>query len=279
MLIPNQQTEFLGFEVDSVQMTLKLPKDKIKDIVTRCQEMVREDQKTVRKLAKLIGKLTAASQAVLPAPLFYRRLQMQKTKGLCNGGQSYESIVCLTTDCKKELRWWIQELSNSNGKAIIAPMPDMVITTDASKVGWGGIVKGTRTQGQWSEEESKLHINILEMKAAEFVVNTFTKDFRNIHCHLRLDNKSCVAQMGGTRSESLFEALEGLWHYCLDRGITITAEHLPGVLNSEADEQSRVFADVSNWKLREEYFRQVNFQWGPLEIDPFADRLNAQVSQ
>jgi hypothetical protein len=282
MLIPNQQTEFLGFEVDSVQMTLKLPKDKIKDIVTRCQEMVREDQTTVRKLAKLIGKLTAASQAVLPAPLFYRRLQMQKTKGLCNGGQSYESIVGLTTDCKKELRWWIQELSNSNGKAIIAPMPDMVITTDASKVGWGGIVKGTRTQGQWSEEESKLHINILEMKAAEFVVKAFTKDLRNIHCHLRLDNKSCVAQinkMGGTRSESLFEALEGLWHYCLDHGITITAEHLPGVLNNEADEQSRIFADVSNWKLREEYFRQINLQWGPVEIDLFADRLNAQVNQ
>lgn len=164
----------------------------------------------------------------------------------------------------------------------MTPHPDLTITSDASKLGWGGEMNGMTTQGQWSLEESHLHINILEMRAAEYLVKAFTQDKRDIHCHLRLDNKSCVAQinkMGGTRSRPLFEALSSLWGYCLQKGITVTAEHLPGKLNTVADYQSRVFTDSSNWQLRREFFGVINNRWGPLRIDLFADRLNTQLEK
>jgi len=279
-LVPVQSLEFLGFQVDSVAMTLTLPEDKVIDIRQRCLHMLQERSTTVREMAKLIGKLTATAQAVLPAPLFYRRLQMQKSRALLAGNQSYESPMELTMECKTELRWWAEELRQCNGKAIMSPHPDLILTSDVSKMGWGGECKGQKAQGQWSAEESLLHINILEMKAAEFVVKAFTKDCHNIHCHIRMDNSSCVAQinkMGGTKSPGLFQAVSSLWSYCLDKRITLTAEHLAGKLNVIADEQSRVFTDSSNWKLSESVFQELDRMWGPLTIDLFADRLNTQI--
>jgi hypothetical protein len=37
-----------------------------------------------------------------------------------------------------------------------------------------------------------------------------------------------------------------LWLWCMNRGITLSAEHLPGVLNTVADEESRVMKDRSD---------------------------------
>ena len=59
--------------------------------------------------------------------------------------------------------------------------------------------------------------------------------------------------------------------------IILTAEHLPGVLNTIADRESRIFLDRSNWKLSQTIFQQINKIWGTLEVDLFADRLNAQT--
>ena len=157
---PSQRLEFLGFVVDSEHMTLELPVDKVVQIKEDCRNLLRTGKTTVRMLAKLIGRLTASVLAVLPAPLHYRQLQMQKTRALLKFKQ-YEAEVFLNAECKEELRWWIIHLEDWNGKAMITPGPDMLITSDASKKGWGATCSKQRTQGLWSPQEQKLHINAL----------------------------------------------------------------------------------------------------------------------
>lgn len=69
--------------------------------------------------------------------------------------------------------------------------------------------------------------------------------------------------------------------YCLERKITLTAEHLPGSLNQTADWESRNVSTMSinSWRLNPKIFAQINSLWGPLEMDLFADRLNAQLEK
>ena len=48
----------------------------------------------------------------------------------------------------------------------------MVITSDASKMGWGATFGNLSTNGRWSKQESDLHINVLELNATFLISDT-----------------------------------------------------------------------------------------------------------
>ena len=48
--------------------------------------------------------------------------------------------------------------------------PSLVMETDASTTGWGATCEGVWTGGPWSETESHLHINCLELLPATLAV-------------------------------------------------------------------------------------------------------------
>ena len=146
----------------------------------------------MRTLSQIIGKLTSSIQAIFPAPLHYRHLQRLQVRGLLMG-KGYETVVPLSEDCRDDLQCWIDQMSNWNGRSIITPAPDLTITTDASLKGWGEVCQGRHTRGLWTCEESgSLHINALELKAALFAVRTFTPNQRQLHVHLRMDNRQLL---------------------------------------------------------------------------------------
>ena len=59
-------------------------------------------------------------------------------------------------------------------------------------------------------------------------------------------------------------------------GITISAVHLAGILNSRADFLSRL-ESTHEWKLHSNLFRQLDQLWGPHTVDRFAASHNAQL--
>lgn len=65
---------------------------------------------------------------------------------------------------------------------------------------------------------------------------------------------------GGTKSRILTNIGKDLWEYCMERKITLTAEHLPGSLNQTADWESRNVSTMStnSWRLNPKIFAQIN---------------------
>ena len=251
VLIPAQEMEYLGFVINSLEMTLALPEKKLQDLVHSCRQLLQSRMSTVREISRLVGKLTSAMQAILPAPLHYRHLQMLQIQSLL-AGKSYETEITLNQSCKEDLQWWIDQITNWNGRSITIPPPDLIITTDASLKGWGAVCQGIHTRGLWTPQEASQHINVLELKAALFAVRAFTANKTCLHVHLRMDNRTAIAyvlKMGGTRSTMLLHLAQELWDYALSKSITLTGEYLPGVLNTQADWESRHFQDSSDWKL------------------------------
>ena len=280
-LVPTQTLEFLGFTINTVSMMMSLPEGKITKIVQKCQRLISDKVVSVRNIAEIVGQLTASVRAILPAPLHYRHMQMTQTKALLTG-KSYEAKVTLTPDTLLELRWWISNIKDWNGRAIITPSPDLTIETDASLSGWGAAMQNHRIGGAWSPEEASLHINVLELRGALFAVRAFAMERTGIHVHLRMDNVSAVTyiqKMGGTRSQQLLKEARELWDFCLEKSILLSAEYLPGHLNVRADWESRNLSDSSDWRLEESLFQAINTKWGPFLIDLFASRLNAQVNK
>ena len=195
-LLPTHKLVYLGHTIDTTLMTLTLPEEKVQKILKGCQSTLHKDIVSVRDLSRLIGMMSAATLAVLPAPLHYRELQHLKIRTHSPSRLWY----FLDMELKAEVEWWIEMLNRWNGHLILPLTPDLVIETDASLLGWGAATEQMNTGGLWSEEERTHHINLLELASGALPTKTFTKGRKNFHVLLRMDNTTAIAyinRMGG----------------------------------------------------------------------------------
>ena len=264
--------------IDSVEMILSLPEEKVVTIKQQCSEMLEKEKVSLRELAKLVGRLSASMMAILPAPLQYRGLQRQQIFELKNQG-SYDHRVTLTEEAKEEINWWLFYLDFYNGRSLIISPPQIVIQTDASKTGWGAACRNQSTGGSWSQKEQQEHINVLELRAAQLGLLTFVPRFKATSVHIQMDNVVALKyllKMGGTKSLEMNQISKDIWDFLMEDKIMLTAENLPGVLNVEADRESRL-KDSSEWKLNPGIFKKICQLRGTPDIDLFASRVSNQV--
>lgn len=96
------------------------------------------------------------------------------------------------------------------------------------------------------DSEATNHINILELQAGFFALKAFCKHSKNTHVQLQIDNTTAVAyimHMGGSKSHQLNELAKEMWFWCIQKNIWLSAVHIPGKLNTSADNRSRNFSD------------------------------------
>ena len=195
ILTPCHQIQFLGVEIDSITMTISLPLQKKEQIILQCKNILNHSGVSLRQLTQLIGRLLSTAIAILPAPLQYRALQCQQILELAEK-QNFHARIVLSGEVRAEIQWWIENLMLSKRKAIISQPPQLVITSDASMQGWGAACQGQTTGGPWTLEEQKNHINILELKAAQLVILTFTYMHPQVHSiHLQTDNAVALSHI------------------------------------------------------------------------------------
>ena len=271
--------------LNSVTMTLSLPSEKLSRIRKDSHLLYANRESTLLDLATLLGRLSHASQnGIWLAPLHYRALQRVHTAVIHQYGyRARQQSLTLTPDALKDLEWWLsQEPTGNNRQSLRRPPFDLTIHSDASLKGWGAIANNVSIGEHWSPEESRLHINVLELKAAYLAIQAFTKHRETTpsHIHLRIDNSTAVAYInrrGGTRSPTLSEIALDLWSYILKIGSWVTATHIPGVLNVDADTASRQFNPRIEWMLNTEIFQQIVERFYLPEIDLFTSRLTHRV--
>ena len=68
-----------------------------------------------------------------------------------------------------------------------------------------------------------------------------------------------------------------IWEFAIARDLWLSAAHIPGAQNIEADEASRVLDDRTEWALRGDPFKIMCKIFGEPTIDLFASRLNHKV--
>jgi len=137
---PTQKIEFLGMMVDSRNLNISLPKEKVNQITSQCQTMIKSREVPLMDLTKLLGRMNATYQALLPGRIQQRYLQYQQIQA-CRL-QSYQDKIILNKESVQELHWWVHNLRISNGRSLVLPQADMQMSTDASLKGWGPRAKG-----------------------------------------------------------------------------------------------------------------------------------------
>ena len=158
-----------------------------------------------------------------------------------------------------------------------------MVQTDASKSGGGAFPNGVPTDGKWSEKEENLHINVLELIAANIAILTITKGQSNsLAIHLQIDNKTALSyllKIGDTHNRELLHISKSIWSYFLSKQIAMSAEYLSIALNMHADWESKNAKDNSEWKLDASVFQEIVTHMGQSTLDLFASRLCHQLLQ
>ena len=281
-VVPSQKVEYLGVEIDSQSMKVRLTRDKASRLLEFILDFRKKQHYTVRDAAGLIGKLLATEPANPWALLFTKRMETEKSHALRSAQGNFDAPMTFTDWALKDLDWWEQNILK-----LWAPVrrsnPDKIIYTDASKKGWGWARRDTNEQGggRWNQEETELHINVLELKAVYLSLRSLCKEDSHIHIRIMSDNSTTVANInkqGSVKSAPCDRMARYIWQFALERNIWLSAAHCPGATNVEADLASRIFNDGSEWALSERVFQSIcsSFEIVPT-VDMFASRLNTKL--
>ena len=271
ILSPSQQITHIGFEWNSVTMTVTLPRKKMEQIAGLAADFLDRGECTARELRSFVGRVEGARPAVEQAALHYRSLQVLLPPAVSwHGG----CRLRLTRGATEDLQWWRDSLPAH----LVAPMrrgqPTLDLFTDASGVmGWGGHSSRGFAQGPWMGLERMWHINAKELVTVEKCLTSMME--QGDYVHVNMDSRTAVAyinKQGGTRSRSLCDIALRLWDFVLTRGGWIRASWLPRESNQIADMLSKQSLATWEFGLDPRVAEMIWQRWFVPTVDSFASR-------
>ena len=163
-LTPSQSIYHLGYIWDSVEFTLSVPVDKVQILKKQFAKAL-ECPVSSRFLQTILGTIESFRIAFPFAALYYRGLQHDVATSI-SSGSSWDLILSPSKRAKEDLSWWVLCPTSLPPSSLEPFIPQLVITTDSSRRGWGAFTStGEEVYGFWSKEESSMHNNILETHA------------------------------------------------------------------------------------------------------------------
>ena len=112
---PTQVLEYLGFIINSLEMTVRLTPTKSQGIIKLCHQVLNSPVCTIREVAQLLGKFTSSFPAVQFGKLHYRRLEKQKILSLKDAKGDFNAPIILNDASKQDIWWWVNNLSDAFG--------------------------------------------------------------------------------------------------------------------------------------------------------------------
>ena len=175
-LVPAQVFTFIGMEFLTHTNIVRVPQSRQMKILETVR-MFSQKTSVSRDFLSLLGQLNAAADLVMLGRLHLRPLQVSLRNQWRLQNLPYSHQIRMTLEILYHLKWWLQEDRYHQGIPLKIDPPSHTIFTDASLSGWGAHVEpeGLLFHGLWTEDQSRLHINVLEMKAIFLYHKQFTR--------------------------------------------------------------------------------------------------------
>ena len=117
--------------------------------------------------------------------------------------QSLDNLLPWTDAISAHLDWWQNPANMMKGSDLHPKDHRIQLFTDVSNEGWGAHLDQRSTKGLWSDQEKRLHINVLELKAVSLAFRNFKDQCQDQTVLVATDNSTVVAyinKQGGTHS-------------------------------------------------------------------------------
>ena len=129
-----------------------------------------------------------------------------------------------------------------NGRTSIQLPAQALLQTDASLTGWEVAWEGIKTGGAWTQQDSRIYMNELELLAVKLALEIFLKAQEIKSLHFQMNNIVTLTyflKMGATKNLQMVCLSRQIKELLLRKKVTVTVEYLPSALK----------IDCSEWKL------------------------------
>lgn len=257
---PSRIQRYLGIEIDTVEMKLRLPEDKLVKLKQELSFFYGRRQATRKQLQRLCGILSHCSSLVRGGRTFSHRV-IELLKGF-PGKRRY---ITLSKGFHKDLEWWAKFSRWFNGEARIIDSDrdrSLELAMDASGRGYGVVFEEDWLAGAWEgslTSEADRHEHLRPVPDMEIPGNINVQEFypliealwrwgpamRDSKIVVHSDNTQVVAAINSGRSENkvaMFILRRIFWLSVLFN-CHVVSKHIPGRLNVTADALSRLLYD------------------------------------
>ena len=237
---------FLGMELDSVALEIRLPGDKLANLKSLLHSWRGRKACRKRELLSLIGSLSHACKAVRSGRAFLRRLI-----DLSTTASHLDHFIRLNQEARSDIEWWHTFASSWNGVAMMKVVsrvaPKAWITSDASG-SWGcGAFSGQSWfQLKWVEQVQGHSITVKELIPIVVATAVWGPTWRGSSVQVLCDNAAVVAilNQNSSRDKEVMHLIRCLAFITAKFQFLLSASHIPGVENTAADALSRNNLDV-----------------------------------
>ena len=244
---------FIGMELLTQQNIVRVPHDRVSSLLLTIKLFLSQTQVTARTFLSLLGKLSAAADVCSPRQTtltsasnvsFICLETSHSSSRSLHSDKQHDLIPLGMVDGHQSLR--LGNVHSSSGTQYIpfhrcqSFWMGSSSRSDASHFGWGAHLDLMRLyfHGHWLEDrledQSQLHINILEMMAICLALKKAIKYIHHSCVMISTDNTTVVSyinKLGGTHSPNLCVEVWKILHWCLEYDIVIKVRHIPGKFN------------------------------------------------
>ncbi|KAK6165929.1 hypothetical protein SNE40_022735 [Patella caerulea] len=249
---PTNQLTFLGLSIDTKNMQIKIPIDKLARLNRELKDIVIKRRVRLHELESITGLMSFCAKAIPCSRAFLRRfydiIALFKSKN-----PKYFYTVRVTRNLKEDILVWLTFLDSFNGVCYISDQRWLSNTylqlfTDSSgnsDLGCGAYFCGHwlqfRWPKKWANQDIMRDMTSLELIPIVFAFITWSSYLQNKCVVLHVDNQALVSVINKQSSKSarVMSLLRPLVLQFLLYNIRVKAVYITSVKNDLADSLSR----------------------------------------
>ena len=193
---PSTCLTFLGLELDTIQLEIRLPDKKRTAYLATVSAVQQSGTISKRELASVLGNLSFASRAMPAGRTFLRRLyDLDRATRTLPPSRPLKIPQSATED----LKWWQSNLQAWNGKSFFLLdgwrlAADMLLQADASgTLGYGAFYASRWLRGNWQANELCQSREYKELYAIVAACSTWGSAWQRLRIQFQCDNSAVVA--------------------------------------------------------------------------------------
>ena len=239
---------FLGLEIDTEKMVIRIPADKLDEVREKLLFVLNRNKVTLRELQSLVGLLNFCARAIPTVRAFNRRF----CDAMC-GIVKPDHYIRVTRAIKDDIEMWLTFLSKFNGTCKFGPNTwltnyQLNLFTDSAgnaELGCGVFFSGHWTFFPWPEswksQEIMSDITFLELVPILLSIFLFKTHLSNKYILFNTDNKALVSIINkkSSKSKRVMQLVRPFVLQTMLCNMQFKACHIEGRSNCIADAISR----------------------------------------